>query len=259
MSSLATCLNTGLNGQYTSLFTNQKGYLIYDEQKKNWSIKRTKISDEKAYFDALTRRLSAVELRELIAPDAFIQRLNEAWTLSQGINNRVSGNGPVLFNSKIKEHEFLSNFFPTVITLGQGGEVQVFLSSEAAYVDAKVRALGSAITSGGAESGEKAKKFGKKVEKAHVLLEGEESAWNEAEKLTVMKEIVKRKFELNPLLKQKLKNTQDRPLYEATSDQFWGIGVALNNHSPELQNPGQVVPSGNNHLGQILTEIRQTA
>lgn len=47
-------------------------------------------------------------------------------------------------------------------------------------------------------------------------------------KLGKMEEIVTQKFLQNPVLKKTLCDTGEYPLYEGTSNQYWGCGLHLN-------------------------------
>ena len=59
----------------------------------------------------------------------------------------------------------------------------------------------------------------------------------------VMRKALKAKFEQNPELKQLLLSTQGRPLYEATTDPYWGQGRTK---------------KGKNRLGILLMELRDS-
>lgn len=74
----------------------------------------------------------------------------------------------------------------------------------------------------------------------------------EGMKLTKMEEIVTQKFLQNPALRKKLCDIGDHPLYEGTSNQFWGCGLRLNSrHWSSGMIPGK------NHMGQILMKVRE--
>lgn len=73
----------------------------------------------------------------------------------------------------------------------------------------------------------------------------------EAQKLEKMEEIVLQKFLQNPNLGRKLCDTGDVPLYESTTNQFWGCGLRLNSK----QWFTGIYP-GKNHMGLILAKVR---
>lgn len=75
-------------------------------------------------------------------------------------------------------------------------------------------------------------------------------AW-ESMKLKKMEEIVTQKFLQNPTLKRKLCDTGNYPLYEATSNQYWGCGLRLNS-----RHWASGITLGQNHMGQILMRVR---
>jgi len=125
-----------------------------------------------------------------------------------------------------EEYSFLSNFYPCkVIYKGH-----TFLSSEAAYQAQKDLSRTEEFINLGAKD---SKHLGKKV--------NIRPDWEEV-KLPIMEEIVRAKFEQNKDLAEKLIATGDEELIEGNywHDCFWGVCN------------GQ----GENHLGQILMQIR---
>ena len=68
------------------------------------------------------------------------------------------------------------------------------------------------------------------------------SDWNDV-KLSVMKKALEAKFQQSKILRAKLLNTDDAVLcHQSNSDLFWGCNIA---------------GEGENHLGQLIMEIRR--
>ena len=71
----------------------------------------------------------------------------------------------------------------------------------------------------------------------------------------IMAVACKAKFEENPELLQFLKDTGDRTIIEArTDDKFWGAGL----HIKDTRIQDQTKWPGKNKLGSILMELRQS-
>ena len=81
--------------------------------------------------------------------------------------------------------------------------------------------------------------------------EQENLEWRKGE-IKVLHDVVMQKFESNPALRQKLLDTGDQPLYEATGDKRWGTG-----HWNQKQLFGTERQTGKNEFGKLLVEIRQ--
>lgn len=73
----------------------------------------------------------------------------------------------------------------------------------------------------------------------------------EREKVSVMEEIVHHKFFQNKDLARKLCDTGELPLYEATTNTFWGCGLRINSRLWLSGNP-----PGQNRLGLLLMDVR---
>lgn len=86
------------------------------------------------------------------------------------------------------------------------------------------------------------KKYGDKIET--------KPCW-EAKKVNVLEDIVYHKFSQIPSICNKLCDTMNLPLYEATSNQFWGCGLKMN----ARQWSTGIYP-GRNIMGQILMRVR---
>lgn len=141
---------------------------------------------------------------------------------------------PVFFRSTIKTHNFLSNFFPTLVCYNN----RLFLSVEVAYQASKFEnhSLYDTITSSTAREA-------KLIINKHRL---EVPRHDISTKLKIMETIVQSKFSLNIDLKNRLIATGNRALIEHTDDFFWGDGNLDSNE----------IGPGKNYLGQILQTIR---
>lgn len=130
-----------------------------------------------------------------------------------------------------EEYEFLSNFYPTKIAF----DGIVYFNSEAAYqaqkcLYPKERMLFARLSS------DEAKRLGQKVTRR--------PDWDEV-KLGIMEKIVFEKFTQNPVLAQDLLDTGTKPLKEGNywKDLYWGVDLKSG--------------EGENHLGQILMQLRE--
>lgn len=93
----------------------------------------------------------------------------------------------------------------------------------------------------------KVKKLGRKVRNF------DNKTWDE-NKEQLIKKGIKAKFEQNPILKEKLLQTQDAILCEcAVKDKVWGIGLSMTNPDRLDQEKWQ----GQNLLGKALMEVRK--
>ena len=130
------------------------------------------------------------------------------------------------------EFSFLSNFYPALVSY----DGTVYKTSEHAYQAAKSldkeyqKQILLCKTPG------QAKRLGKTAK----LRED----WNEI-KLTVMCDLVRKKFSTNPTLKRMLLNTGDSILQEGNywHDTFWGVDLRTG--------------IGENNLGKILMRVRE--
>lgn len=129
------------------------------------------------------------------------------------------------------EYRFLSNFWPCRIEYGG----RVFPSVEHAYQAAKFRDTTIIEAIQAVRSPGKAKRMAKFHQRFDL-------SWEER-KVTVMRELVRQKFQ-DPALARQLLDTDDQVLQEGNTwgDRFWGIDFGS----------GQ----GANTLGQILMEVR---
>ena len=129
------------------------------------------------------------------------------------------------------EYEFLSNFYPAKMFF----KGIPYLNSEAAYQAQKcVRAGDKKQFS--ELSADEAKRLGSRVPLR--------PDWNEV-KASVMERVICAKFAQHPRLAKKLLETGNKQLYEGNRwhDTFWGIDMKTQ--------------EGENHLGQILMDLRQ--
>ena len=126
-----------------------------------------------------------------------------------------------------KEYAFLSNFYETKVHYNG----LTFDSSEAAFQAQKCPERAHEFVG---LSAKESKKLGRKVQMR--------TDWNEV-RIQVMTEIVRTKFEQNSDIRQKLLDTYPEELIEGNywHDTFWGVCEGI----------------GENHLGQILMQIRR--
>lgn len=130
-----------------------------------------------------------------------------------------------------EEYEFLSNFYPAKVQF----EGICYYNSEAAYQAQKCKNPDEKKQFA-AMYADEAKRVGRKVEMR--------DDWDEV-KIELMRRIVAAKFEQNPQLAKRLLETGNKELKEGNywGDVFWGIDHRTG--------------EGENHLGQILMELRE--
>jgi hypothetical protein len=134
-------------------------------------------------------------------------------------------------------YEFLSNFYPSKITMRMpDGKQHTFLNAEAAF-QAQKSSDPDVIAEFENMRGAQAKRRGRTVKIEDL------KKWN-AERVDIMTEIVRQKFEQNPELLQKLRSIEG-PIVEDNewNDTFWGVCNG----------------KGENHLGKILMVVRDNA
>lgn len=146
--------------------------------------------------------------------------------------------GELYFQS---EHSFLSNFAPSPITQGTA----TYHSAEQMYQSAKCQALGDTdrLTQVmAAPTPLQAKRIADQLKPTQ--------AWqNQCE--GAMTKVLREKFGQNPMLAEKLLQTGNLTLNEATSNSFFGIGASL--HSREIKDKSY---KGMNKLGKALMSLR---
>ena len=130
-----------------------------------------------------------------------------------------------------EEYEFLSNFYPTKVVF----EGIIYFNAEAAYQAQKCSNPRDRLQFSRL-SADEAKRLGRKI--------ALRSDWDDV-KLRIMERIVYEKFVQNPILAQDLLDTGDVPLKEGNywKDLYWGVDLKTG--------------EGENHLGQILMELRK--
>ena len=136
----------------------------------------------------------------------------------------------VVIDSFSEEFEFLSNFFPSKITDFEGNiypTVEHYFQAMKTLDPEKRKIIAAAPTPG------QAKRLGRKVNLR--------KDWEEI-KLDVMKTALRQKFS-KPGLRQMLLDTGDAELIEGNwwGDTYWGVCNVV----------------GENHLGELLMEIRE--
>ena len=127
------------------------------------------------------------------------------------------------------EYRFLSNFYPAKVKY----EGITYLNSEAAFQASKTLNPIERLSLADKNPSE-AKRIGRRIPLR--------KDWEEV-KFSIMKDIVKAKFEQNPILKEKLIATGDAYLEEGNTwgDRIWGVCNG----------------TGANNLGIILMEVRE--
>lgn len=134
--------------------------------------------------------------------------------LPERVKTRRRGNG-IAFQGHTA---CFSNFYPCRFTY-KGVE---YTSSEQAFQHRKALVTGREANAHSIMqmyTAKKIKQFGDKVPTS--------TSW-EAEKVNVLEDIVSHKFTQIPEIRNKLCDTMDLPLYEATTNQFWGCGLTMN-------------------------------
>ena len=127
------------------------------------------------------------------------------------------------------EYRFLSNFYPAPVRY----ELFLYPTTEHAYQAAKTNDQMSRMKISGLRTAAEAKRFGRKVKMR--------AGWD-GMKLSIMEELLRKKFEWQELAKMLLA-TGEQYLEETNTwrDTYWGV----------CQGQGQ------NHLGKLLMKIRQ--
>lgn len=141
------------------------------------------------------------------------------------------------------EHSFLSNFYPSPIVLNN----ELYPTAEHLYQTKKCQQSDN-------------KKLQELIRNATTPLEAKRLAstiqetpeWRQ-EKYHAMESTLQLKFEQNPELSKKLVNTNDLPLFEATTDSYFGIGAKL--HSRLVRDKAY---TGSNKMGKALQNLRET-
>lgn len=158
--------------------------------------------------------------------------------LLANIRTRNVRNG-IGFSSK---ESYLSNFYATEVVIN--GET--FSSSEQAYQYSKAVICGRDDIANFIKQCNDPQKIKHQGDRVEVKKEWED------QKVNVMKCIVTGKFLQNPDLREKLLNTGSTPLFECTTNTFWGTGWRIEN--PQWKTTANF--PGNNQLGTILEEVR---
>ena len=130
---------------------------------------------------------------------------------------------------------FLSNMYPCPVKIQVNGKEYLFQSSEAAFQAGKCRNPEDVGLFTRVRDGAAAKRLGRKVDKR--------DDWD-AYRIVWMRRVVFSKFTQNPKLMEQLLGTYPLPLKETNTwkDTFWGVCDGR----------------GENHLGKILMELRET-
>ncbi|CUI16216.1 Conserved hypothetical protein [Candidatus Protochlamydia naegleriophila] len=254
LSTLIVEYEKSTSGDYTSLFDSKGGYPIITS--KGWtlakecksSLQTTKskgnkltFSNREDYFKFLAQAILE-EGNQLANNVQSIQKLvirfNIEWTLAQkGKNGNFMDKSvnPILFNSKNKMFDWLSNFFPTLIFCS--ASKTIFSCVETAYKAHTTTTQHSKAFQELAKSMDpnKAKKINSPMMER-----------SDEHRLKTMKVMIQIKFSQNPILTDWLAQTTVE-LVEHTDNSFWGDG----SKTAEKGN-------GSNYLGKILMNYRRT-
>lgn len=194
----------------------------------------SKYAEEKGYTSRITGNKLIVDGTSY---DSSELELLPNDILPERVKTRRRGNG-IAFQGHTS---CFSNFFPCRFTydgVEYTSSVQAFHHRKALAVERDV----NAHTIMQMSIAKKIKQYGDKMPTS--------TKW-EAEKVNVLEDIVYHKFAQSPAIRNKLCDTMDLPLYEATTNQFWGCGLKMN----ARQWSTGIYP-GRNIMGQILMRVR---
>ncbi len=241
------------SGDYTSLFDSKGGYPIISS--KGWtlakecksSLQTTESKSPKLAFttrEAYFKFLAQAILEEgnelannLQDVERLVVRFNTEWTIAQkGKNAHFMDKkiNPILFSSKNKMFDWLSNFFPTLIFCSDSKTI--FSCVETAYKAHTTTTQHSNAFQELAKSMDPSK--AKKMNSPKIRR-------SDTHRLETMRLLIQHKFSQNPILANWLTQTTAE-LVEHTDNVFWGDG----SKTAEKGN-------GMNHLGNILMNYRQ--
>lgn len=167
---------------------------------------------------------------------ADVAMLPAEYTLTKAKTVKIEGE--LYFQS---EHSFLSNFAPSPITQGAA----TYHSAEQMYQSAKCQAMGDTDRLAqvmAATTPLQAKRIADQIKPTQAWQHQREEA---------MRKVLREKFGQNPMLAEKLLQTGNLTLNEATTNTFYGIGVSL--HSREIKDKSY---KGLNKLGKALMALR---
>jgi predicted NAD-dependent protein-ADP-ribosyltransferase YbiA (DUF1768 family) len=275
--SLSNIIAPFAGNKYQALFTAQKGFLAWNGDKKCWEIQKKTPQNLGEYYNRVVEQLMITKAYQNIPHvDNFIRRLNSCRTIAlvenPFSNSQTGKTHTIFFNSKDKNFNFLSNFHSTLILFKDHAdleEMRLYLSCENAYQTHKVKNLLSSQTEDAAINPEdtnssETSEMLEKIANASPLESKELAKFAVFTKNTneiavmkhdLMREIVVKKFQDNPMLAQWLKQTGTAHLIENTSDSFWG---AKDPHDPSLKKDytHPITAESRNVLGRILMDVR---
>ncbi len=157
----------------------------------------------------------------------------------------------ILFYSHNNQYGYMSNFHKSNFTddnITYMCNEQYFMKKKQELFDSNNLDLANDIIQSINPS--EIKKFGRQVKNYNNLV------WDNT-RYEIMKHGLRLKFNQNPIIKQKLINTNPKKLYEASPyDKIWGTGYDAEN-TLRLINENSQDKLGQNLLGKALEEIRQ--
>lgn len=226
--------------------------MSWDEYKTEFKYFISKNPELNKQFEAVKQRLNsqAVALEEYCKTFIPYEPRVNVWNIQSLINEAVCIIDNIIGYAKLNgidlatgeygpitsfrgEYDFLSNFYPCEICLGEPGAIHVFQNAEAAFQSFKCDDPDD-IEQFVNMNGKQAKCMGRKVKLR--------SDW-ESIKDNVMKCVVSAKFTQNRDLRNKLLATGNRELIEGNTwdDTYWGVCKG----------------KGQNKLGEILMDVRE--
>jgi predicted NAD-dependent protein-ADP-ribosyltransferase YbiA (DUF1768 family) len=266
---------------YDLLFTSERGFLRYDENKKRWSLTRAQPRDLSVYYSDIVERLVNLDSCDDI-PDVtlLVQRVNELWLRARGEGSftpPTSSERYVYFNSRHQKYSCFSNFYPTLVVFTDPlnpSTSRLYPSSENAYQAHKTVKIRQDLLSDENHTRHSFEMYGmpddddefvellSRISTADPVESRAISKFNVEKsddlaryKASIMKDILRKKFSCNLPLHQWLMATKAIPIVEDTSEPFWG---AKDPSDPELMKSYRLPISqrSRNVVGRILMEIR---
>jgi len=245
---------------YENLFTPRGGYLVFLAG-GGWGVQKIEPRDLKGYYESLVETLIRdKEYRAIAKPIFFVKRINCFFT-SRLPFSKTAKKTAIFFNSKIANYSYLSNFFTTLVLCEDPVEpslLTLYPSSENAYQAYKIAHLAKL------ERKEDVLASLKRIEESSPLESKREGAEfyipptdiAARKKVQIMKGIVKKKFDQNPILAASLGATRGCHLIEESGDCFWGSSKPADYKELESSYRLPISLLSRNCLGRILMGVR---